>query len=233
MVLASLVLGVATPMAIRHGQIPATSNASSEGPATPGPSVQPDPDEADTRVVVVGDAFTTSSVQGAVAPSAWPPLLQERLDDASVEVSAADGAGYATPNVLGRTIGNLAADAPTEGADVVVVFAGRADGAGIADQVSIGASEVFAQIRAEAPEAALVVIGPAWPAAEVPAGVRNNRGVIQQAAVAAGATFVDPLEAGWFVDQPDLIAADGIHPTEQGQQYLADLIEPVVRDAIG
>ena len=234
MVVGVVVLAVAAPRAIQHGQIPAASTALSAGPAGPPSSPGAEtPSETATRIVVVGDAFTSSSLQGSVAPSAWPPLLRERLDDVSVEVSAADGAGYVTTNVLGATMGSLATAAPTEEADVVVVFGGRADAAGIADQVAIAAGETFAQIRATAPDAALVVIGPAWPAAEVPAGVRNNRGVIRDAAVAAGAIFVDPLEAGWFVDQPDLIAADGVHPTEQGQQYLADLIEPVVRDAIG
>ena len=214
----------------------ATSNEASLRPAPTSSSPatgSPASAEPATRVVVIGDGFTTGSVQGDLEPTAWPALLEQRLDDAAVEVWAAAGAGYATPNVLGRTLGTLAEEAPVEGADVNVIFGGRADGSGIADRVSIAARQTFTQLRQEAPDADLVVIGPAYPSTDVPAGVRNNRGVISEAAAAVGATFVDPLADTWFVDQPTLLGADGVRPTAEGQQYLADLIEPVVRQAIG
>ena len=34
---------------------------------------------------------------------------------------------------------------------------------------------------------------------------------------------------GWFVDRPDLIGLDGVHPTDAGHQYLADKIAPLIR----
>ncbi len=33
----------------------------------------------------------------------------------------------------------------------------------------------------------------------------------------------------WFVDRPDLIGADGVHPTDAGHQYMADMIGPRIR----
>mgnify|MGYP002623887115 CR=1 FL=1 len=44
----------------------------------------------------------------------------------------------------------------------------------------------------------------------------------------AGATFVDPIAEGWFVGRPELIGADGVHPTDAGHQYLADKIAPLI-----
>ena len=44
----------------------------------------------------------------------------------------------------------------------------------------------------------------------------------------AGATYVDPIAAGWFVGRPDLIGADGVHPTDAGHAYTADKIAPLI-----
>jgi hypothetical protein len=46
--------------------------------------------------------------------------------------------------------------------------------------------------------------------------VRNDRDVISTAVEVAGATFVDPLGEGWYVDQPGVIGVDGAHPTVAG-----------------
>ncbi len=219
MIVGAAGLAVATTLAIQRGQAPATSDVASERPTV-------DTLTRDTRIVVIGDAG------GGPAPAAWPTLLQQRLDDASVETFTADGAGYVTANAFGRTIGGLAAAAPTAGADLVVISGGRADGAGVAGQVSDAARAMVTDLRAAAPDAVLVVIGPAWPAIQTPAAVQNNRDAIRDAVAGAGATFIDPLSEGWLTDRPGLIAPDGVHLTERGQQYLADLIEPIVRQAI-
>ncbi|MEN0140388.1 MAG: SGNH/GDSL hydrolase family protein, partial [Rhodococcus sp. (in: high G+C Gram-positive bacteria)] len=38
----------------------------------------------------------------------------------------------------------------------------------------------------------------------------------------------DPIAAGWFVDRPDLIGRDGVHPTNAGHVYMADKIAPLI-----
>ena len=108
----------------------------------------------------------------------------------------------------------------------------RDDGPGVADDVAVAARDLFGGIGGLAPEAELVVVGPVWPEEVAPAGARNNRDVIREQAEAVGARFVDPLEEAWFVDRPDLIGEDGVYPTDEGHAYLADLLEPVVRDAL-
>ncbi len=224
MVLGAVALAVATTLAIQRDGAPGTVNASERGTAT-GPA-------EDTRIVVIGDGYTSGTARGGEDPTAWPALLEQRLEDVDVRVSAADGAGFLTANVFGRTIGNLAVAAPMADADLVVVFGGRTDGPDVAGELAPAASKVFQQARTAAPDAEILVIGPAWPGAQVPAEVLANRDSIAAAAAQARASFVDPLAAGWFGDQAGLIAPDGVHPTQQGQRYLADVIEPLVRDAI-
>jgi lysophospholipase L1-like esterase len=59
--------------------------------------------------------------------------------------------------------------------------------------------------------------------------VLQIRDILDTAALAAGAAFVDPLTERWFVGMPDLIGADGVHPTDAGHAYLADKIAPLIR----
>jgi hypothetical protein len=146
-------------------------------------------------------------------------------------VAAEQGAGYVATGAGGLTFGELAGTLDLAGADVVVVLGSRDDGPGIADQVAEAGGALFADIAEQAPDARLVVIGPIWPEASPPAGARNNRDVLRDAAEAAGATFVDPLEEAWFVDEPDLLGADGVYPSDGGHEYLADLVEAAVQGA--
>ena len=44
--------------------------------------------------------------------------------------------------------------------------------------------------------------------------------------------FVDPIAEGWFVGRPDLIGADGIHPTDAGHAYMAARIAPLIYDQL-
>ncbi len=58
------------------------------------------------------------------------------------------------------------------------------------------------------------------------------RDALATVARASGATFVDPLAERWFVDRPDLIAVDGVHPNDAGHAYLAQRIAPLIAAAL-
>ncbi len=73
------------------------------------------------------------------------------------------------------------------------------------------------------------MIGPPWPTADVPDSVLQIRDVLNAAARGVGAAFVDPIGDRWFVDRPDLIGPDGVHPNDAGHAYLADKIVPLIR----
>jgi lysophospholipase L1-like esterase len=112
----------------------------------------------------------------------------------------------------------------------LVVFFGSRNDQGV-DPVSLWtmANTNFDLARRTAPGARLLVIGPPWPTADVPASVLQIRDILGAAARTAGATFVDPLAEGWFVGRPELIGADGVHPTDAGHAYMADKIAPLIR----
>lgn len=202
--------------------VPSTS-ASPPASSSSSAAATSEPEEPAT-VVVLGDGDSAGA-------GAWPVLLEDELGNAEFRVSADAGAGYVVAGADGRTIPELAEEVDLAGADLVVVFGSRNDGAGVADDVARAADGLFDGIRDSAPDAELLVIGPAWFSEPVPAGVRNNRDVIRTAADDAGATFVDPLEEGWLVDRSDLLTTTG-NPNRAGQATLARLIEPAVRELL-
>jgi lysophospholipase L1-like esterase len=90
------------------------------------------------------------------------------------------------------------------------------------------ARNAFVLARRFAPSARFLVIGPPWPTGDVPGSMLMIRDVLNATARAAGAAFVDPIGDRWFVDRPDLIGPDGVHPNDAGHQYLADKIAPLI-----
>jgi hypothetical protein len=185
------------------------------------------------HVAVVGDSYTTGTDEGGLGPSAWTALAWHTLAARGVRIAAdvaAEGrAGYGARGDHGSIFQDLTGRA-VKPADGLVVFFGSRNDEGVDPGLLAGkARDTFDLARALAPSAKFLVIGPPWPTADVPWQVLRVRDVLNSAARAAGATFVDPIGDRWFVDLPDLIGPDGVHPNDAGHQYLADKIAPLIR----
>ena len=190
---------------------------------------------ADSRlnhVAVVGDSYTTGTDEGGLGPKSWTALTWHALAQRGVRIAAdvaAEGrAGYGVPGDHGSVFEDLTARAVKPG-DALVVFFGSRNDQGV-DPALIGekARDAFNLARRFAPTARFLVIGPPWPTADVPESILQIRDALNGAARAAGAAFVDPLGDRWFVDRPDLIGPDGVHPNDAGHQYLADRMAPLI-----
>jgi lysophospholipase L1-like esterase len=204
---------------------PSTASTSS-GPATTTSAPAP------TRMLVIGDSYTGGSNEGGVGAAGWPRLLGERLEADGyrtvIDVSASGGSGYIQPGPPGTTFVQLAEQA--RNAYAVVIFFGSRNDVAPAGDVRQAATEAYQKVRETSPDARLLIIGPAWVNDNPPPNVRAARDGLARAAEDAGATFVDPLEEGWFSGTyKTLIGADGVHPTDQGHAHMADLIVPHVR----
>jgi lysophospholipase L1-like esterase len=187
-------------------------------------------------VAVVGDSYTTGSTEGGNGAQGWAALTWRKLARQGLEVGpsvAAEGrAGYVVRGYQGNVFGDLTPRAVTAD-DVLVVFFGSRNDQG-ADPLTLAgmAQQSFATARRLAPRAQLLVIGPPWPTADVPPAVLQIRDILSITASMAGATFVDPIAERWFVGQPDLIGADGVHPTDAGHAYMAERIAPLISAAL-
>ncbi|MDF3303410.1 SGNH/GDSL hydrolase family protein [Rhodococcus sp. T2V] len=186
------------------------------------------------QVAVIGDSYTSGTEVGGFGSSGWPALLENRLYTTEhpvlVAVSGRPGSGYANPGAGNKTFGQDLESIISADTDVVVMFGSRTD-ANMRIQESAGAT--YAAIRRIAPTAAIIVIAPAWINEDVPERIIRLRDELKPAAMAAGAVFVDPIGEGWFFGKnSSLIGEDEIHPTNEGHKYMANLIEPRLRDAL-
>ncbi|KWX68106.1 GDSL lipase [Mycobacterium sp. NAZ190054] len=187
---------------------------------------------AANRISVIGDSYTTGSDQGGNGPKNWSPQVWKALTDHGIAVTptvaAEGGAGYCTRGNHGSVYEDLTVRA-VKPSDVLVVFFGsRNDMNADPTRLSISMYGTFRLARQIARTADLLVIGPPWPTADPPPEIVRVRDVLKYQADLAGATFFDPIAARWFVGRPELIGADGVHPTDAGHAYLAEKIAPLI-----
>lgn len=207
----------------------ATNQAQSPSPSVPATTEPSEGRSQPEPIAVIGDSFTTGSPEDSGPPALWPALLTG--DDFTVTAYAWSGTGYAsTLETLGGPSNYVTRveEMPGGGIENVVFFGSINDGFFGYDPTRAGAEEAFANARAKWPDATILVIGPASPIWPVPESYVAARDATRDAAKAAGLTFIDPIDAGWFDGMPDLIGADGIHPNDQGHAYLADEMQRVL-----
>lgn len=185
------------------------------------------------RVSVIGDSYTGGSPQGGNGDRRWTSLVNAQLRsrgiEAAVKVGAEGGAGYVAG---GRRTGEVFADkiqaAVRSGDKVVVAFGSINDAKAPGGKLARATCDTLRSIEITAPAAHLLVISPPWVNSEPPPEILQARDILRVRAKELGATFIDPIADGWFVDRPDLIGADGVHPTDEGHEYMAQKIGPVI-----
>lgn len=188
------------------------------------------------RIAVIGDSYTNGTAIGGQGAQAWPVLARALLAQRGIEVTAdvaAEGrAGYGVRGDQGNLFIDLTPRAVRPD-DAQVVFYGSRNDQGV-DPFALNGQifDALSLARRLAPTARLLVIGPPWPTLDVPPAVLQIRDILSFQSMLAGATFFDPIVAGWFIDRPDLIGPDGVHPTDAGHVYMADKIAPLIADQL-
>jgi lysophospholipase L1-like esterase len=170
----------------------------------------------------LGDSWTDPASSGGVG-TGWAQIVADRLGVGIVN-SAVGGAGYAVLTSSGSSFPVQAARGAGVGASLVVVFGSVNDPllSRTPDEVRDGATVTYGLLRRLCPGAPLLVIGPQWGAAPIPAALLAARDAVRSAAAAAGADFVDP--SGWLLGRTDLLL-DANHPNRLGHVLLADRVE--------
>ncbi|MET0900195.1 MAG: GDSL lipase [Mycobacterium sp.] len=189
-----------------------------------------------TRIAVIGDSYTNGTAIGGQGANAWPSLAWKSLARRGLpvlaDVAAEGRAGYGVRGDQGNLFIDLTPRA-VKPDDALIVFYGSRNDQGLDPMVLSGKIfDNFSLARHIAPHARLLVIGPPWPTSEVPPAVLQIRDALSFQSMLAGATFIDPIAAGWFMDRPDLIGPDGVHPTDAGHAYMADKIAPLIGDQL-
>lgn len=180
-------------------------------------------------IAVIGDSYTGGSDMGGKYPNGWTSHVAVAVEADGITArwakEGAGGSGYVATGERDITFPELVPAVVGPGTDVLVVFGSRNDDAGTG--IGDAAAATYGAARAIAPGVDLLVIGPPWVDGDVPDDLFANRDAVRGAADAAGAVFVDPLAEGWFTgDAETLIGVDGVHPTNDGHEYMAERIAP-------
>jgi len=218
--------GVLAVVAVIIAVLALTSRDGGVSPSAPAAAAPGASRAAVPNVDIIGDSYVAGSDQGGYGPTNWTKIVGSRFYSESrpvdVNVIGYAGAGYIVRGSDKFTFGEAANNGLRSTSDLVLVFGSRNDGKQDPTAMAAAATELFARVRERAPQAKLVVVGPAWVNEHVPDFIVADSRAISRAASAAGVGFVDPLSEGWFFG-PDAkyIGPDGVQPTDAGHQYLA------------
>ncbi len=177
-------------------------------------------------LAVYGDGYASGNDMGGLGATGWPALVAQETGS-RLALHAVPRAGYASIGVTGEDYPALIAANPVPGATVTILFGSRNDADEDLAVVQANAEKTIS--AAQQASESVVVIGPVWDDADVPADALAVRDIVQAAAETAGVTFVDPLAEGWFAQEAGLISDDGISPNDGGHAYLAERITPLLR----
>lgn len=227
------ILAVAVVAMVWQAFRPVTPPVSAE----PRPAVQPSdfetPATGPLAVAVIGDSFTGGSGMDSGESARWPALLTD-TGDWRVTTYHEGGTGYAATLDINGAPSNFVTrvDALPTDVERLVFFGSINDGVQGYDATRAAAEQALTAAKAKLPDAQILVIGPASPRWPVPAEFATARDATRDAAAAVGVTFVDPIELGWFSQNPEMIGADGTHPNDAGHAYLATELGSIFASAL-
>jgi lysophospholipase L1-like esterase len=188
--------------------------------ASPNAVPQPERDPNATRVAFYGDSYTLGT--GATDPSKrWSSIICERRGWSEFNPSV-NGLGFVNNR---RTVGEgdepslVIADDP----DIVFVTMGLNDNfsySGAAEQIRAQIADDLARLHTELPDARLIVVEPFWYTDERPESVEVIIGWVKAAAADVGADYI-PGASHWIEGHPEWMAADGLHPNDDGYAEIA------------
>lgn len=177
-------------------------------------------------LTVIGDSFTGGSSQDSGDGYRWRDLIAE--NGYTVHSLHEGGTGYVITRETGEGASNFVTrvESVAEGTQHLVFFGSVNDAVAGYDAVYSAATEAFGAAADRALD--ILVIGPASPVWPVASEMISARDAVRDAASDAGLDFIDPIEAGWFSENPDLIGPDGTHPNDAGHVYLAQMLTDVL-----
>ena len=193
-------------------------------PSTPAPPAAPAADEP--LVVFLGDSLTAG--YGLGGEQAYPALVEKRLEEEGIPIKVLNAgvSGDTTAGGLAR-LDWLLSQKP----DVVVVGLGGNDGLrGLPlEQAEQNLREIVR--RAKAAGARVLLLGMQIPPNYGPEYAQGFSDMYPRIAKEMDVALVPFLLEG-VGGVSDLNQADGIHPTAEGQEKVADLVTPYVADVL-
>ncbi|MGO3648616.1 SGNH/GDSL hydrolase family protein [Agrococcus casei] len=179
--------------------------------------------EEPLTVAFLGDSYTTGAGSSA-EDQRWTSLVAESAGWSESNFGWG-GTGYvAAPFIEGEqrlAYGDRVADIVEQSPDVIIISGGRNDVGQDPALVRQEALELFTQLTEQLPETSVLVLSPWWDASEPPFEFSQIVESIRSAAEEANVSYID---TGLPLTDPALIAADGVHPNDDGYAAIAEAV---------
>jgi lysophospholipase L1-like esterase len=195
------------------------------------PGVMPDgwadggpPESDDTTVAAFyGDSYTRGTGASDVS-TRWSTIVCDERGWAEYNPSV-DGLGFVSNRDFlppdGDLVDRIVELEPEP--DIVIVTMGLNDNFSMpdrADELRAAIDRDIATLADELPDARLVVVEPFWYTDERPASIDEINGWVADAAARVGADHIVGASR-WIEGHPEWMAADGIHPSDEGYAEIA------------
>lgn len=177
-------------------------------------------------VAFYGDSYTRGT--GASSPDRrWSTIVCAERGWREFNPSV-DGLGFVnnrTPSSVGGPgadlVGQIVEHEPAP--DIVIVTMGLNDNFSMpsrADEIEAAIIDDLERLRDELPSARLIVVEPFWYSDDRPASVEQIIGWVEEAAAEVGADHIAGA-SHWLEGHPEWMAADVIHPNDDGYAEIA------------
>ncbi len=188
----------------------------------------PDANDTGKRIVILGDSITAG--YGLDPSQAYPALLQRKIDEARLPYTVANAgvSGDTTAGGLRRI-----AWAMGKGADVLVIALGGNDGLrGISpEETKRNLLGIVGKARTKNPEIMILMAGMQMPDNMGPDFTTRFKAIFHEAARESKSTLIPFLLEG-IGGIEKLNQPDGIHPTPEGQEKVAENVWKILREEI-
>lgn len=188
---------------------------------------------AGSLTVVLGDSYTSGWNGAGLGGHNWATLVGESRGWTVVNLAVA-GTGFKNPGWTNQPVRSLLPRTIKLRPDVVIVASGHNDSRWSAAATSREAERNIDRIRADLPDAVIVIVAPIWQNGSAPARCLFLRDRLRAKAAAIGAVFIDPLAGRWFAGANHrFIGSDGLHPTNAGHRHIAELVLAALAETVG
>ena len=221
---------VATPAASPAPSAPAFPTATAAPTSTPTATAPPAGIElpAEPVVLILGDSYTAGD--GADSPDqGWAYLVANALGYPT-NIDGVGGTGFAWGGGAQDELGGeyelrlqQIAATPSFVPNVLILQGGQNDAQiPVPEEIKAATTQTILAARRFWPGIQVVVLGPSAPQ-PLAEELRPTNTAVRAGAEAAGAPFVDAVDAGWFTtaNSPGF-DADGAHPNSAGHAYIAE-----------
>ena len=171
----------------------------------------------------IGDSIAIGN--GVPAEDAWPLLVAQHFGW-SLSDFAESAAGFTAPGLNTHIFNDQVSAVIRVHPDVVIVGATRNDVFASPATLSTAATAALKRLHAALPHARIIGVSALWGSDPTPAEVPVISQTVKAAVLAVGGSWVDLGQP--FAGHPELVLADHVHPTVEGQRLLAQRVSAAI-----